>query len=188
MTIQKINWKFFFRNPGDAQPDEFFKVLNTWIPNSPEVFVDVADYKHVHDGPLTLLYGHYCDFLLDDTDRKRGFAYAYKRVMSGNEEEIITTTLKAFLKGCIRLEASEFKRPVTLCTDKLEFIINDRALAPNNAATFDAVSPRLSKVLAKVYGDGGFTLKHLDDPQKRFGILIEAKSKVSLEEMVTHLG
>ena len=175
----------FFAKPELAKPDDFFKALNNWIPNSPEVFVDVADYKHVSDGPITLLYGHYCDFVLDDTDHKRGFAYAYKRVMNGSDEEKIATTLKAFLNGCVRLEKeADYNKEAGLLTNKIEFIINDRALAPNTAETFDALAPVLNKVLAKVYGKDGYSLTHLaENPKKRFGILIEAKTSAPVAEL-----
>ena len=57
--LQRINIKFFLAADAELSPAEAFRVFNTWIPTTPdEVLIDVADYSHVPEGPVTLLVGH----------------------------------------------------------------------------------------------------------------------------------
>ena len=87
MNLQFLNWKIFLDNPAEVESEEFFRVWNAWIPDSPEVFVDVADYAHVNDGPLIVLVGHYLNFSLDSGDRRLGLLYDYKQPMEGANDE-----------------------------------------------------------------------------------------------------
>ena len=190
MNSHKINWKLYFKNPESAKPEAFFKVFNTWIPNSPEVFVDVADYAHINDGPKILLYGHYVDYALDEMDRRLGFLYSKKRDVAGEENlaplnERLKTTLSEFLKSCQRLTSDQGLAGLQFKTNELLFIINDRALAPNTVETFNQVKPALTQILDKIYGAGGFELKHISEPKKRFAVQIIAKKEPSLSEIIS---
>lgn len=173
MDLQKINWKFFFENPQAARPEDFFKVFNTWIPGSPEIFIDVADYKHVHDGPLTVLIGHYTDYSLDATNRRLGFLYNSKRPLEGSQEERLAGSLKEFIKSCNRLTSDPiFKGKLKFNPKELQLMINDRALAPNSQETFKTIEGVLKKVVSKVVGHSDFSLKHLGYPKRRFAVSI----------------
>jgi len=189
MALQKINWKIHFENPEAASSDTFFKVFNKWIPNSPEIFVDVADYQHVHDGPWTILIGHYVDYALDHTNRRLGFQFNRKQPLSGNTETNLRQTLLEFLQACKKLISfSEFQPPLKFNTQELLFIVNDRALSPNTESTWITLQPELKKVLTSLYGEGQFSLSWLNDPKQRFSVLIKAKHAPSLDELISRLG
>ncbi|MBI2335664.1 MAG: hypothetical protein HYU97_02740 [Deltaproteobacteria bacterium] len=189
MDIQKINWKIYFENPEVASPDIFFKVFNQWIPNSPEIFVDVADYQHVHDGPWTILIGHYTDYALDHTHRRLGFQFNRKQPLTENNPTKIQQTLREFLQTCKKLiSSSEFHPPLKLNTNELLFMINDRALSPNNESTWAALQSELKKALTPLYGEGQFSLSWLNDPKQRFSVMIKAKNAPSLDELISRLG
>lgn len=178
MNLQKINWKIFFKNPSVAKPDDFFCVFNSWIglSDNPEIFIDVADYQHVHDGPVTILIGHYADFALDDSDRKRGLLYSRKRGEIGGNQEKLNRSLAAALKGAERLEKDPiFGGKISFKTSELQLIVNDRALAPNTSQTFQSLKPDLDKFCTSIFGVGDYSLKHLSHPKQRFSVLIETQ-------------
>ncbi len=182
MTLNKINWKLFFEKPQAVRPDDFFKVFNTWIPASPEVFVDVADYQHVKDGPLTLLSGYYVDYVLDHTDRKLGFLYNQKVPRAG---ETLKQTLKDFLKTCDRLVKDPlFAGKLQLSSSELQLTINDRALAPNHPKTFETLKPQLTELCDGFFGKGSFELEHEANPKKRFTVLIKNKSQKNIQQLL----
>ena len=57
--LQRINVKLYLEDPTALSAKETFRIFNSWIPTTPdEVLIDVADYSHVPDGPVTLLVGH----------------------------------------------------------------------------------------------------------------------------------
>ena len=103
MDLQYLNWKLYLENPAEAEPDEWFKVFNGWIPDSPEIFIDVADYKHVQDGPVTVLVGHYVNLSLDAGGRTLGLLYDYKHPMAGSNEEKLKSSLLGLLRAALRL-------------------------------------------------------------------------------------
>ncbi len=183
MNIQKINWKLNFKNPEAAKPADFFKVLNKWIPDSPEIFIDVADYRHVQDGPWTLLAGYHADFVLDHGDRKLGFLYSQKSAMEGDNTQKIVSTLVDFLKGCDRLLKDPlFSGKLSFDTSSLEFIVNDRALVPNNKESFEMVKPLLQSIAEKIYGNAN--LIQDANPRRRFSIHIAGKKNPGLDEII----
>lgn len=186
MNLQKIIWKIPITTPKIAEPDRFFKIFNTWIPDSPEIFVDVADYQHVTDGPLTVLVGHYVDYVLDLTDNELGLMYRRKRDLDGDNKAKINDTLHEALKGFHRMEQErEFSGKLKFDTSLLEFIVNDRAAAPNNKKTWETLKPDMENVLNKVFGTGKYSLNYdPDDPRTRFRLTISAKEKQELSKLI----
>lgn len=180
INLQKIQWKLFFKNPSAIKPDDFFRIFNTWIPNSEEVFVDVADYSHTHDGPVTLLVGHYLDYALDNTDLKLGFLYSHKQPLAGDNQEKLNSTFQRFLQACQRLK-TEFK------TDEIFFQINDRALAPSTPKIFAAIQGELTRFLDAILTPGSYTLEHQKEPKKRFGVLIKIKKNQGIAGLITKI-
>ena len=190
MNLQYLNWKIYLDNPAEAEPDEWFKVLSTWIPDAPEIFIDVADYKHVPDGPVTLLVGHYVNYSLDATGRRLGLLYDYKHPVEGDNGEKLRTSLLGLLKVAKRLEddagfAAHGKPKFN--TSELRLIVNSRAIAPNSPATLEAVKPDLVKVLAQAFGEGGFAIEHLTDPRQRFSVQVSAKGAPVLADLIKRL-
>ena len=188
MNLQYINWKLHLDNPAEAEPDEWFKVMSAWIPESPEIFIDVADYKHVQDGPVTLIVGHYVNYSLDATGRRLGLLYDYKHPVEGSSEEKLRKSLSEMLRTAKRLEDDAgFAHKPKFKTGDLLLIVNSRAAAPNTPATLEAVKPDLIKVLAKAYGEGGFAIEHLADPRLRFAVKVTAKGNPDLAELIKRL-
>jgi hypothetical protein len=189
MNLQYINWKLHLNNPAEAEPEEFFKVFSSWIPDSPEVFIDVADYQHVQDGPVTLLVGHYVNYSLDHTGRRLGLLADHKQPLAGSNVEKLSSTLTGLLRTAKRLEEdSSFSHKPDFNSGDLLFIVNSRALAPNTADTFASVKPELLKVLDVAYGSGNYTLEHLAEPRQRFMVKVMAKGKLDLGAMIDRLG
>lgn len=185
MEIQKINWKLCFENPAAAKPHDFFKVFNTWIPDSPEVFIDVADYEHVKDGPWTLLIGHYADYSLDHTDRQLGFTRNEKRTL---DQATPQASLKRFIEASIRLVNDPlFKGALSLKTDEFVFVVNDRASRPNTKEQFLAVKSELEGLASKIFGNKDFSLTHRDEPAQRLTVTIRGKSQPKLQEILARL-
>lgn len=183
VNLQKINWKFFIETSEVVTPDKLFRIFNAWIPNRPEVFVDVADYSHVHDGPFTVLVGHYVDYSLDMTDRKLGFLYSSKRDKEGTNQEKLTATLKQAVDAALTLEqdpALEGKMKIN--TQEFLMIINDRALAPNTLQTYSDIEGDLKKALEPILG-GPFQMIYVEgQPKKRLTVKISLSKPKSLSK------
>ena len=85
----RISVKFYFEDLS-VDVEEFIPVFHRWIrenvvPN--ELLLDVADYKHIVDGPAILLVGHEADYVVDLTGGKPGFQYVRKRDLGADLSE-----------------------------------------------------------------------------------------------------
>lgn len=173
MELQKINWKFFIKSSAKHLPEELFRVFNTWIPESPEIFIDVADYSHVRGGPLIHLCGFVNDYVLDETGYELGLLYNHKRPLHGSPVERLVETLTAAIKAKERLAADKsVPGGVSFDEGSILFMINDRALAPNTDATFTHVENILREALTKVLGNKKFTLARTGAADERFAVKI----------------
>lgn len=173
----KIQWKVSIANPNAIDPWDFFRAFSSWIPESPEIFVDVVDYRHVHDGPKIALIGHYADFFLDDTDGELGLVYSQKRSRSGGLDTNLAFTLSALKNASDRLARDPFfGGKLEFVRDRLLFVANDRALAPNNESTFKQLSAPLSHALESVFLDRKISLDFdSSQPQQRFSVCVHVK-------------
>jgi|APSaa5957512622_1039677.scaffolds.fasta_scaffold57306_2 hypothetical protein len=187
--LQRINVKFFLDDPGSLTPEEAFKILNTWIPQTPdETLIDVADYSHVPDGPVTLLVGHEANYSIDDGQKRRGLIYARKQPLPGSLSERLHAALAAALTACLRLEEEpELQDRVSFRTDEFLLVANDRLRAPNFAATLTALQPQLDPVLSALYGNSTFTCERTSDPAERFAVLVKSDTSLDTAALLANL-
>jgi hypothetical protein len=188
MDLQFLNWKIFLENPAETEIEEWFKVWNDWIPDSPEVFLDVADYKHVSDGPVLVLVGHYLNVSLDAAQKRPGLLLDYKQPMDGTNAGKLKLTLVSLLQAAKRLAGeSHLTHKPRFKGGELQLTVNSRAVAPNTPATMEALKPDLAEVLSAAYGKAGFSLEHKADPRLRFSVTAQAKTPIGLDELLKRL-
>lgn len=190
MNLQNIQWKIHLDEKTVGKPHDWFKAFATWIPDSPEVFVDVADYSHVQDGPVIFLSGHVECYSLDATGRRTGLLYERRQPAEGANAEKLHGSFKSLLTHAARIEVEPVfgeNAPKFLAGD-VKFIINNRAIAPNEDGTLAAIRSELDAILEKVYGAGGYTLEREQDRRQRFMVHVRAKTPVTVAEVLKKLG
>lgn len=168
-----------FKNAEKINPHDFVKLFNTWIPESPEIFIDVADYQHVKNGPVIYLAGYHTDYILDHSNGRLGLMMNQKSSMDGDSRQKILGTFIPFLKRCQLLQ-DEF------VTDEIEFMVNDRALVPNEKKSFDEIKPILEELGKKIWG--GVVLSHESNPRIRFAARLKGSNEVSIADMIKVIG
>ena len=60
----------------------FTAVFHKWIQGQVfenHLLIDIADYKHVYQGPSIMLVGYEADFIIDLAGGRAGFLYVRKR-------------------------------------------------------------------------------------------------------------
>jgi hypothetical protein len=188
MNIQKINWKLYIKGGGaDLEPEAFFKVFNQWIPESPEIFVDVADYAHITGGPITLLAGFKADYVFDEKDGKRGLLYNYKQPLEGSNSDKLQVTLKSVLEACKKLEdAPEFEGKLSFSTSEITFILNDRALAENQQAPVEPIESEVTQLLENTWGDA-LKVTYPEDKRERYTLNVSFEGSPELSALIGKL-
>lgn len=174
IDLKKIQWKIPVTDTTKIDAWDFFCAFSGWIPDSPEIFIDVADYRHIHDGPKIALIGHFVDFFLDASDNNLSLIYSHKRGLDGTDTERLTHTLQQTRAACARLEQDEiFKSRLKFSTQQISLIINDRACAPNDQKTLMRFRPLAENVVAAVTGQKIVRVTPHTDSRARFGMTIE---------------
>src|SRR6266853_6655062 len=136
-AIQHVRVKVFARQPAPIDQGEAIAVFHRWIQDRvcPEMLIDVADYRHVPNGPGVMLIGHEASYSLDNTKGRLGLLYS-RRLEGGGAQENLRQAYEAAMAACRRLEQEpEFAGKLEF-GGECEFSINDRLLAPNRDETY----------------------------------------------------
>lgn len=189
MNAYKIGLKYYLRSGEDTDPETWFRILNTWIPVSvDEILIDVADYSHVHNGPVTLLVGHEANYGIDRGDGRIGLLYSRKQPLEGNLEERFQACFAVALGACNRLETEpDLKDSVQFDGAEFQVILNDRLNAPNDAKTLGAVEPALRSVLGDLYGGAEAAFDHIDDPRRLFALNVKMSGDWEVSNLLKNL-
>ena len=188
MDFQHINIKIYVDGDLSVDVAQFIDIFHEWIRTEAldEMLIDVADYRHVPAGPSVLLIGLEADYGMDNADHRYGLMYNRKAPLDGSNEERFCHALRAAVHVCQMLEAKfgdngslKFHR------QEFDFLINDRAIAPNTPETFNACKSELEASLQKVLGHSDFSLEHNDDPRKRFCVKIKVAKPIDFSALLS---
>ena len=180
MNLQHINLKIFVQGELTVDWSRFIEVFHRWTAaqSMPEMMIDVADYRHVPNGPGVVMVGHEADYFLDNTAGRPGLRYSCKVEQPGSNEDRVRGAFSAASTACVRLESElpglKFSRT------ELALTINDRAVAPNTDETHAAVSAELPKILESVLGTGDMELEYHRDPRQLYGVTIKLPQPIEL--------
>ena len=189
MDLHRINVKFFLEDPKSISGEDAFRIFNTWIPLiTDETLIDVADYSHVPEGPVTLLVGHQANYSIDDGGGQRGLLYARKQALEGSLAERFQAALTAALKACRRLENEpDLQLSVRFCGNEVVVVANDRLATPNSEDSWRGFEAALGAALQALYGDVPFTVERRGAPGERVSAHIRADSPVDVETLLQNL-
>ena len=186
MPTHKISVKLYLDRGREIAPEIWFKIFNAWISahDGSDVLLDVADYSHVPDGPVTLLIGHEYDISIDDTDAKRGLLYNRKRPGGDGFAQQLGAAVRATCETCRRLEAEE---DVVFRGDELRIVLNDRLNAPNTETTHEAIRDDLNALLHRLYNGAEVAVARRTDAKQRFTLDMRAEGDWPIETLLDNL-
>lgn len=148
--------KLFLDNPAAVDVAVFSGVFQRWIQDNvlDELIIDVADYRHVFEGPGIVLIGHFSDYAIESRDGRLGLLYTRKRQTDTNLQNQLQTAFRMALKAAELLQAeAAFSPSLRFRADEVEIRLLDRLQFPNHPETLELVNDDLSAVLAGLYGD-----------------------------------
>ena len=190
MELQHLNVKLFIQNPEEANLENLIPVFHGWIQGQvcEELLLDVADYRHVHEGPGVVLIGHEGNYSLDNTGGRLGVRYNRKAVLNGSNQDRLAQAVRPALTATRRLETDpRLEKKFCFNGREMEIFINDRLIAPNLASTREAVCSELNGFLGRVFGGGDYSLSYEDDPRRLFRVSVRAADVHSTEALLNCL-
>ena len=188
-SLQRINLKFYLEDPASLSADEAFRIFNSWIPTTPdEVLIDVADYSHLAEGPLTLLVGHEANYSLDNHSAEMGLLYSRKQPADGDLTERLASAFKAALTACRRLEEEpSLAGKVKFRRGDLLLVANDRLNATNDEAGENDLRAALDPVLAQLFADAEYAVERDPEPELRLNLRIRCQTDADAAALLGNL-
>jgi hypothetical protein len=169
--IQHVTVKVFAHEPASIDLGAAIPIFHSWIQNHvcPEMLIDVADYRHVPNGPGVMLIGHEANYSLDMTKGRLGLLY-YRKQPGGDAQENLRQAYDAAMAACARLEQEPAFAGKLKFNSECEFSINDRLLAPNREETYQALKPELDRFFAGIWGPASYSMERRGEPRELFRV------------------
>ena len=162
----RIKAKVFFRGPVD--PEAVVPIFNRWIRDrtlEDHLLIDIADYRHVPDGPSVILVGHEADIAIDHGDGRPGLAYIRKRDWpdAEGEADALRARIQTALTWLVRA-AAELELP----TEPGEFQVwfQDR-LFTRQPDLEPALAEAVRHEIADLLGDAAVEVEAIDADSRR---------------------
>lgn len=185
LEAPRIALKFYASDPEEAAEADFVGLFHQWIRDriGHDVLIDVADYRHVRDGPGVMLLGHRGEYALDRRDGRIGLSYRTKRFAAVAPQDNLRHAMATLVEAAQRAEAD---RDVVVDTDEVLVRIEDRAYADNSGAAFADVQDGLHRFFGEMYG-GPVTLEHVEDPKGPLTVRVRSNVAPELDELGARL-
>lgn len=186
---KRISLKFELAEGATVELAALVPVFQRWIQEDAVegLLIDVADYKHIHEGPGVILVGHEGDYAIDLKDGRPGLRYTLKR----ESHDSLSAQLQVILRRA-RLAARQLEAEPSL--DGLAFAyqaglitFHDRLNAPNTPEGFTGYRDEIAAFLAEVYGEAPSLTVAYDDPRELLAVRYSVPVGAALDEAVLGL-
>jgi len=166
----------------------FAPVFQRWIQQKSleGQLVDVADYRHVFEGPSIVLIGHDSDYTIENRAGRLGLLYTRKRQTDPDLPTQLRTSIRLALTAARLLESEKSFTPrLKFRGEEFELRFADRLQLPNKPESVALVRNDLSAVLTELYGeDGAYALPVKQDTRYPLTFKIKADEEVSLTDLL----
>ena len=178
MQLQHINAKIFVDGELAVPLARFIEVFHGWVANQAmdEMLVDVADYRHVPDGPGVVMVGLESDWSIDQTGGRFGLRYNRKAPLAGTNDDRFGHSLRQAGKVCTLLE--EQLDGLQFSRTEFEFFVNDRAFAPHTPAGVEGFRTALASFIKNVLGQEEFEAEYPTDPRSLVGAMVRLPAPI----------
>ncbi len=189
LEVQHVNVKLFVEGTEEVL-EPLVPVFHRWIQEKPleELLLDVADYRHVFNGPGVVLIGHQANYSVDNTEGNLGVLYNRKTPLEGTNQDRLKQAARAALSAYEKLQTEpKIGEKIRFPGTKIHVLINDRLLAPNVPETRKAFDPELREFCAKLFGGAQYAASYENDPRRRFGVTLEPAQPIPSERLIANL-
>src|ERR1700733_1315580 len=190
MEFQHVNVKLFIQDAGEPHLEPLIPVFHSWIEaqDGGELLIDVADYTHVPAGPGIVLIGHEGNYSVDNTGNRLGVRYNRKAAVDGSNQDRLSQAARAALAACRRLEAEpRLDGKFRFNGQDIEIFINDRLIAPNNAATRETFHADFQAFSRKLFRGKEYSISYGEDPRSLFTAYVKAARPFTVADLLDAL-
>lgn len=192
----KYELKCFLDDASGVELEEFIPVFHDWIQTQQldELLIDVADYRHVPQGPGVVLIAHDAHYAMDLTDARLGLLYSRRRETHPSQctilsvEDRLRSVWRCALTACQRLEAHPgLHGRLQFRGHELLLRCNDRLRAPNTTTAYDELCQHLTPFLATLYTGQQVEVEHIRENTSRLTVAIKVSAFLDVDTLLTRL-
>jgi len=187
-ALHRFGLKLFAQPAGPVDCRAAIPVFHHWIQTGAlgqRLLIDVADYTHLVDGPSVLLVGHDLNLSLDTTEGRLGLQCMQKRPGSGAFVERLTELTRTLLMATRLLESEPaFDGRLRFDGKCLQFISNDRMIAPPGETAVATLSPPLQSLMARLYPGQRHDLSSVPFSGDRLGMILSADDPAPIDTLL----
>jgi len=184
--------KLFLENPETVPLATFTGVFQRWIQQKAleGLLIDVADYRHVFEGPGVILIGHESDYGIENRDGRLGLLYTRKRQFDPDFATQLRNSLRLALAAAQLLESEPaFEPRLQFRADEIEIRFPDRLQLPNRPETFELIQDDLGAPLLELYGEHAFQFASVDgDARHLFTIRVRGEGVTGIADLLQPFG
>ena len=189
--LHRFGIKIFFEPGTEPDPRSCIPVFHHWIQDRAlqDLLIDVADYTHLDGGPSVVLVGHEANLSLDFSDQRAGLLYMRKRPdASLFDDRWARATRALFTAGRLLEREQTLDGHLQFRGNELQFVSNDRLVAPANESVATELQERLQPLVAALYPDMRFAITSSIRDKDRLRLSALAEATVSLETLLSRTG
>lgn len=196
MDTVKYELKVFLAPDSSVEIEEFIPVFHDWIQTQQldELLIDVADYRHVPQGPGVVLVAHDAHYVMDLAAGRLGLLYSRRRETHPSRQAITDTAARlrsvwhCALTACQRLALHPaLQGRLAFQGQELLLRCNDRLRAPNTPEAYTALAPHLSAFLTALYPGQQVAHRHLPEDASRLTVAITVPDAPAVETVLARL-
>lgn len=187
MSLQRVCVKFFAQSSPDFDDGVLIPIFHDWIRRGVPLgtLVDVADYRHVPDGPGVMLIAYEGNIALDRSVHRLGLMYQRKTAQPGDIARRIMLTVRHTLTACQLLEQDpRVKGRLQFAAGELWVIANDRLLVSNTDEGYGRLEPHVREVARALFGEHYALERVLYDPQERLAARLAADASTDINSLL----
>lgn len=177
MQIHQASVKIPFVDSSVLDLGAFIPIFHAWIREKrieDELLIDVADYRHVPNGPGVMLIAHEAHYAVDGSGGATGIRYSRKRDAIREASEAFREALSRAVRAATLIENEErLGGGMKFDPGRIEMRVMSRLTAPNTVETRERLEPVWSELLSSV-GFAGAELKPESDARGAFGLFVHS--------------
>ena len=181
--LYRFGLKLFVPPGTSIEVRDCIPIFHRWIQTGAldELLIDVADYTHLVNGPSVLLVGYSGNVSFDSGESRLGLICTRKRPESGSFVERLTGLARTLLTAGKLLESDpKFDGQLRFMSNQLQFVSNDRLVAPPGDASVAALTPALRIVMETLYPGQPHDISSTQPSKERLAIALTARKSVPL--------
>jgi hypothetical protein len=192
MQIHQLEVKLFVDGEGAALDQAaLIPIFHRWIRDDAfgkdVLLIDVADYRHVPDGPGVMLVADGAQWRVDEGEGQVGLLFARKRDEPGDAADKLAEAYRRALTACQLLEKEPSLGGVRFRADRSRITVMSRLVADGDGASYSAFEPAVRAFGARLFPTATLELEHVNRPREALTVELRASAAPRAVELLARL-